>query len=1196
MSVFDPCSVPLCGRQLIEASAGTGKTHALADLHLRLLVEPNDVEVRHILVLTFTNAAAAELRERLRARLLLAQSRLCAGQREQDPVLSRMSRDEAELRRRLARALCDFDAAPIGTIHSFCLRVLQEHPVEAGVPLALRVAPPSADFDSALIRDVVRAALEEATRPGTSELALSWACHHLSPASLARIIREARAGLSRVLPDMPPLNTDATALERRFEAALDRARTLWAQFGDDLREHLAAAPLHQSRYGPRVLSSRFEAAEIWLDSPAPPDGRDESFPLTPFTTHAVRAAVRKGQEALVPSHPLLEALDELHAATLELGRLARTLALAIRIHAARLAPAARRRRLEQLEALDYDDLTLRVLDALRGPGGQQLAERLAREYRIALVDEAQDTDPAQHEILEALHAQGTVLCLIGDPKQSIYAFRGADIFAYARAAAHATRHSLDRNWRAAPALVRAVQTAFARPRAFGWPFITLPDVQPADGAPTLRLERDGRSPPPCHIWLVQPPDSASLPIGAVTGRRQVADFVAADIASLLSPASTARLVGPGGDRSVEPADIAVLVTRHVEAAEVLAALARAGVPAVTSSQASVFASDDAIMLRMVLDALARPRREDLVRGAALTPIFGLDPAILSDPASAEWTAFMNRWVAAADLWPRRGVREALERLLAGEAAFERLLERPDGERRATNLRHLADLLGVAESERRMGPAALLAWFDAQIAASDTSAEETELQLDSDARRVRIATIHHSKGLQYPIVYCPYLWALPHSGRDPTDAATCHHETTGTRILDVGSPELEQHRSREQLERFLESVRLAYVAVTRAQAACTVVWGPFRGASTSPLAWLWHAGLDDEPGNEVASVRQWDVPRIASDLSRLVASAPDAIAVVSPPATSSPHPARAPSPMQLGPALEFHRSLDDGWRITSFSSLRAGSWRAADLIELPETDPPGAPPLPPGETCDPKFRFPAGPAAGTVLHQLLESVDFRHVSRDLVAAQAADALRLHGLDPAWAPVAADLVLAALTTPLDELNLRLCDLDPSRCTRELPFLMRLGPITARDLNDRLGRTAQADQTQQRPAPLVFDPMHGFLKGFIDLVFEAHGRWYLLDYKSNLLGSSPDDYCPARLAAEMATADYELQALLYSVALRRLALARGILEAEFADRWGGCFYLFLRGLSPDTGHARGVWHWRPDPAQLAELSELLDGGGAP
>ncbi len=1195
MSAFDPSAIPLSGCQLIEASAGTGKTHALADLHLRLLAERPDLDVTRILVLTFTNAAAGELRERLRARLLAAHSRLREGRRSLDPVLARAAADTASLRRRLSRALSEFDAAPIGTIHSFCLRVLEEHPVETGVPLALRVVPPSADFETALVRDVARAALDEAARPGAGGLAFTWACRGLSARSLTRIVREARAGLVRILPDALPTPHEDAALERRFDAGLEQARRLWANHRDELFDRLAAAPLHQGRYGPAKLRARFDAIELWLASPAPPEARTGTSPLSPLSADALRAAVRKGSADQLPSHPLLDALDELHAAALELNRIAHALALAIRVHAARLAPAARRRRLDRLDSLDYDDLTLRLLDALRSPAGDRLAARLAREYRVALVDEAQDTDPAQHQILGALHTHGTALFLIGDPKQSIYAFRGADIFAYARAAARAQRHSLDCNWRAAPPLVAAVQAAFARPRAFGWSFITLPEVRPAEGAATLRFELRDQAPAPFRVWLVPPQDPARGPLPAGRARRQVADLVAADIAALLAHERGAQLVGPDGSRPIEPADIAVLVTRHLEAAEVLAALTRAGIPAVASSQASVFASDDAIHLRILLDALARPRREDLARGAALTPILALEPASLADPSSPDWSAFMNRWVAAAEIWPRRGIRETLERIFATESVFERLLARPDGERRATNLRHLADLLGTAESERRLGPAALLAWFDAQIAASDTSAEETELQLDSDARRVRIATIHHSKGLQYPIVYCPYLWALPHGGRDAADAATFHDEATGERVLDVGGPEFEAHAAREHLERFLESVRLAYVAVTRARAACTVVWGPFRNAGASPLAWLWHAEAGAEPGAEVASVRAWDVSRIEADLARLAAAAPGAIDVGPPPPLEPLAVPRVPLAVEPGPAREIRRPLDDGWRIASFSSLRAGAAASADLVERPDPDPTGGPPLP-DEPAEPRVRFPAGPAAGTVLHELLERVDFASASRDRIAADAAEALQLHGLDPVWAPTAADLVIAALTTPLDDRGLRLCHLDPTRCARELPFLMRLGPVTARELNERLGRTERADVAHQRPAPLVFEPMHGFLKGFIDLVFEADGRWYVLDYKSNLLGVSPDDYLPHRLAAEMAAADYELQALLYAVALRRLALARGISPSEFDARWGGCFYLFLRGLTPETGPARGVVHWRPDPAQLAALSDLLDRGGVP
>lgn len=1193
MSDFEPSSIPLFGRHLIEASAGTGKTHALTDLYLRLILERPDLDITGILVLTFTNAAAAELRDRLRLRLVRALSCLRTNELACDPVLARVVADRHHLQRRLGRALSGFDAAPVGTIHSFCLRVLQEHPVECGVALGVCVVPSSADLESALVREVAHQLFGDAASPAAGELTLIWACQYLGKRSLASIVREARTGLVRIVPDIPSSQADATVLEHRFFECLDRARSLWAKLRDDLYNLLLAAPLPRNRYGPDQLRRRFETAEVWLAAPSPPDPRTGATAFTTLAPNALRAAARKGHADKIPSHPLLEALGELEIATTTLAQAARACATALRVRAAHLAPTIRRQRLDRMNAVDYDDLTLRVLDALRAPSGVRLANQLAQEYRVALVDEAQDTDPAQNEILDILHAHGTALFFIGDPKQSIYAFRGADLFAYARMASHAQRHSLRYNWRATPSLVKAIQTVFARPHAFGWPFIPVPEVHPAKDATTLELQLNGHTPPPFRIWLDSPVDGARIPIPAGRARGRIAERVAADIAALLAPNCGARLVSHDDARAVEPADIAVLVTRHLEAADMLAALVRAGVPAATSSQASVFASDDALQLRILLDALAQPRREDLARGAALTTILAIDPHTLADPSSAAWATFMEHWISAAELWPRRGICETLERLFAVEAVYERLLARPDGERHATNLRHLTDLLGAAEAERRMSPAALLAWFDAQISASDMSTEETELQLDSDACRVRIATIHHSKGLQYPIVYCPFLWTLPHTGRDVTDIAVYHDETTGERILDVGGPELEAHVERARYERFLESVRLTYVAVTRARAACTVVWGPFRNAAASPLAWLWHAHADDEPGRIVQAVHEWDLPRIEADLAALTRAAAGTIIVGPPPEIEEIHFGLTPIPPELGPPRRCRRSLDDTWRIASFSSLRAGGSVPIDVVERPDAD--LATRLPPNDPAlEPCFHLPAGPAVGSVLHELLESVDFAHATRDRLVRKAAETLSLHGLDPSWADTIADLVLAALSTPLNDDGLRLCDLDPRHCMREVPFLMRLGPITAEQFNKQLGRIVRADLTYQRPAPLVFEPMHGFLKGFIDLVFEADGRWYLLDYKSNLVGLSPDDYGPERLATVMREADYELQALIYAVALHRFALTRGVSQAEFAERWGGCLYVFLRGLSLATGPTRGVVHWRPSPEELAELSTFLDRGG--
>lgn len=1190
MRAFDPLSVPLEGLQLLEASAGTGKTHALADLHLRLLIERR-LGIEHVLVLTFTNAAAAELRDRLRRRLTDALASVREGTAECDVVLDaafragRLAPTDAVLL--LRTALADYDRAPIGTLHSFCRRVLDEHAVECGVGGRWPIEPPNAELDDEIARALLRRQIAATAGDPPARLALGWTLQAIDARHLPALARRtADGGRWRIEPD-PDSPPPYANLAAQFLDARDRLLDAWATAAGSTIDALAAAGLNRASYSRQRLERLFAGTAIWLKYPTLPA---KDLPLAKLSTSALNARLNKGGR--LPDLPLLSAIDKTVAAATALAAAAEQAAAALLARLVRDSLDERRRQLERLEVLHYDDLIRLVREAMTPPAPPRLAARLAAVYPAALVDEFQDTDPAQYEILNALRRQGAALFLVGDPKQSIYSFRGADIFAYGTAAREAHRHTLHQNWRSAPGLVRAVQAVFRRSDPFALDFIGMPPVKPAPRPDPPRRLLNGDEPPPFTLWLFSP-DGANDLMGRVEARARIAQGVAAAIIELLRPGSPARLAGRrGAEQAVEPGDIAVLVATHREGRLVQEVLRTHGIPTVSSGQISVFATDDARHLRLALRALLQPRREDLLRGAALTPLLGWTPAELAAPESTAWSAMAARWVGYHRAWTERGFRVTFERWLAGEGVIERLLGRPDGERRATNLRHLADLLSEAEADRRLGPAALLGWLDAQLRGSDEATEETELRLDSDARRVRVTTIHQSKGLQYPIVFCPFLWALPRRDTPHRPAVFHDPDAGGQRAMDFGGPDLERHLRQEALERFQESLRLIYVALTRAQAACYVAWGPIRRADTSALAWLLHGAADLPPGSAVDAVTHWDEARIQADLDALTTAADGGVSVAPlPDAPAAILPATAMG-TRLGEARTFAGCLDDGWRITSFSVLRSPA-RAGTPEEEPDHDEAAAP-LPGAvePSDDDKARFPVGADAGQVLHEILEAAvpDLRG---EPLLAEIEQRLRLHGFDAAtWAPAALRIVQETLATPLNVDGLRLCDLDPARCARELPFLMRMGPVDAPALNARLGRAAASDG--RGPSPLEFPPMRGFIKGFIDLVFEADGRWYVVDYKSNWLGPTRDDYRPERLAAEMAAADYELQAWLYCVALRRLMIARGETSDGFDRRFGGAFYLFLRGMAPSNGPTRGVYFFRPDPAQLAELSDTLDGRG--
>ncbi len=1189
MKAFDPSAVPLHGVQLLQASAGTGKTHSLADLHLRLLLEGEGLDVSKILVVTYTNAAASELRERLRSRIAQAQSALACGAGGSDRVLAaRLAKtDPRDLAAKLDTALADYDRAPVGTIHSFCQRVLRERVFECDALANAEVTPPSPDLEDRIARTFLRRSGPTASGP-----AVELAMQGLDAATMQKVVRLASgAEAFRIAPDPSAAAPSVKAEEKAFATAVEALARVWPKEREAAQRILGdPSVMNQAKYKTSKVAAMFDAVEAWLSDPDPAAGIGEA--LAKLSASAVRAGGKGGRSPA--DSPLFAAAEVASDSLAALETVADRMRAAWLARLANQAPALRRDLHARLNLRSYDELVGLVRDALAGPGGARLAAALARDYPVAMVDEFQDTDPSQYAILRALHDPGGAdLFLIGDPKQSIYAFRGADIFSYGEARKGARQHTLIENWRSTPRLVQAVNAVFARDRAFVLPFIDAPAVRAAkrEGIETLRI--GDAEPAPMTLWLAERGgDGKPLPIGVATDR--FCGAIAAETLRLLDSGSGARIHGAAGGRPPVAGDLAVLVSTHAQGARVRAALERAGVPTVVSSPASVFASTDAAHLRTVLNALVQPRDMGLLRGAAMTPVLGwpVDRLAEAEADPARWDAFVDRWRRHHERWVLDGFGVMFQRLLAEEETTARLLSRPDGERRVTNLRHLADLLGEAEISRRMSPAGLVAWFDAQVSgAGDEAADEAEIRLESDASRVRIVTIHRSKGLQYPVVFCPFLWALPRGDR-PGVPVVCHETAEGgTRVLDTGGPDLDAHTAQRATESFQESVRLAYVALTRARVACYAGWGPIRNAASSPLAWLLHARADAVPGEPVAHVKDWSDADVKADLVRLVAAAGGGISVLPPPAPSAARLASAagnPAPPEV---RVFRGGLDDGWRIASFSSLKASTEAAAERPDHDETVPPPAP-ASTADAADERFRFPAGPGPGRLFHALMERVDFGKGDERAAEAEAERMMPQYGIALRWREAFARAVCATLDTPLDASGLRLRDLEPARCLRELAFLYPVARITPAALNRVLGRGPGAVPDPEGPSRLVFDPLHGFLKGYIDLVFEARGKIYILDYKSNLLGHSPDDYLPERLAREMAVADYDLQVALYCVAIRRLLLSRGWTATDFDRRFGGVFYLFVRGLTPSDGPARGVHFTRPEPARVAELSDLFDG----
>ncbi len=887
--------------------------------------------------------------------------------------------------------------------------------------------------------------------------------------------------------------------------------------------------------------------------------------------------------------------------------------------------------------VSYDDLVLRLRDALTDPElGPAVAQLLRDRYKVVLIDEFQDTDPAQWQIVErAFHGHAIVL-LIGDPKQGIYAFRGADINSYLAAGEKAADlQTLTRNHRSDRAVVDGVGELlqFGTPPsglALGDPRIVVHPITARIAEPRLT---GGNLADARRVRL----RVLDFPKGAAVGlrRRAVAADVARDAARLLASRPTLSFVSDPAARCPEPrrlapGDIAVIVRTNDQAAYVKQALADAGVHAVVNSVESVFGSPAGYSLLCLLRALERPRPNEL-RRALLCGFFEQTPEQLVSDPDAALSAAAARVHRLNDLYREHGMAALSAAVLSDEALLVRSLRRADGERYLTDLRHLCSLL-QHESGRRRGLSELIDWLAQERSDAGEGPEQSESRtrrLESDADAVQVVTIHRAKGLQYPVTYVPYGWdGGPRAPRD-TVRFTAPGRGREIDVRTAEAPGRAAHAAIALDEAAGEDLRMLYVALTRASSLVVVTAeaGPPKRSRNAPLDRVLFARHRHEA--EPAGEYQGDLPPL--EFEHVLVEGPVDMSVPQdapePPDREGAGAAGGPPP--LAAAAYDRDDIDTAWDRRSFSGIIRGSRSRAmpsepvdDQNGEKDDEPDGEVPADPGAVAagampsplSPMADLPAGTSFGTLVHAVFEHVDTS--AADLAAEvhlRCGEQLALRPVAGLTADVLAPALLPSLRTPLGRLapGATLAGIAPGDRLAELDFELPLhqGPRAAATVG-AIGELLAGQDTEPGwvraygqsllGSDFTFKQLRGYLTGSIDAVLRVDGRYVVVDYKSNRLGG-PDgalyDYRPEALPAVMAEAHYVLQALLYSAALHRF-LTHRLAGYEPGTHLGGILYLFVRGMAgPDTpvgptGDPCGVFSWRPDPALVLRLSALLGG----
>jgi len=1174
--------VELYGAKLIEASAGTGKTYTIANLYLRHILAGRSPG--EILVVTFTNAATEELRGRIRVRIYDALQLLGQAEPGDDEFLSLLlkqwqsldSEAQQEQYKRLQLALRCMDEAAIFTIHGFCQRALTDHALSSGQP-----------FDATLLNDDLTLwdeALKDWWRKQSYTLdSDDWYLFQSCLVDLPTLLASQRNLQTGHQPAiLPVIDEDLPALYqswRLLEDALQNLASAWQAQKKEVFEILRDSPaLGRSKklpYHKDNLDKFFKQWDVYFAC-------DQRL-VIPESLHYLCSdtLLAKSTETKRGTDPKLETGLFLCAQQVfdRIDKLKTRFKVRALVEANSFAQQRVRTIKQQNRSIAYQDQLSLLLEALHKPDGSALGQKLRERFPVAMIDEFQDTDAVQYDIFKTLYFthEGISLTMIGDPKQAIYSFRGGDIFTYIKAKQEpCVRHySLLTNWRSEPRLVKAVNSTFThRPSAFIYAHaIDYVEVQAAPKKASAPLLVDNAAVTPLTIWHI-PQGHEEKNLGASRTYALLNEAIAGEIARLIDGgAQNSIMLGANPLRS---GDIAILVRTAREGNSLRAVLAENGIRAVTIGKDKVFDSDEASGLYDLLLAINHYSDRDLLRAALASQLLNLDYLQIAEISENEagWQDWSVKIHKLHLLWLHRGFIAMFQQLLQLLEIAERIAESSFAERRLTNLLHLAEL---AQQQSRISPGfdALLAWYRSQF--SEDTMDETELRLENDEDLVKIVTIHKSKGLEYPVVFAPFLWnCRPRAAKH--NSILLFHDQNHDPVIDLGSHQHQQHTFIAEKERLAEDIRVAYVAITRARAKVYLAWGDVgdgkmagRPAKTG-LGYLLHPG---QSAGDLDSSLPWAFNSehdISGDLETLVKASEGSIEII-------------PLPQQVNGSKRDHSANREPLETSTFKRQLAADWHIASFTALTRDIHQVAHGGNTGASGDPILDFPAGSHVGLLLHSVLEHLDF---AGD-IKSQCGDLLPRYaprfGLDSIDNRKTLSKWLETLViSPLNDAGLTLSALSTRKRLNELRFDFALDKLSIDKLNDLLAHISGPGLM-----PIDVEDFRGLITGVIDLVFEYQGKYYLADYKSNFLGTSLDDYSQDNLKRAILDRRYDLQYLLYSIALHRY-LSQRIPDYSYERHFGGVYYLFIRAIRPDQASHYGVYFDLPAFADLEAFDTLL------
>jgi exodeoxyribonuclease V beta subunit len=1184
---LDVNTLPLHGVRLIEASAGTGKTYTITSLYLRLIIghQCNALSPENILVVTFTRAATEELRDRIRGRLKQALTDF-NNIHSNDPVIEliRSQLDQEQFqsaKQRLKDALQLMDLAAIYTIHGFAQKLLRQYAVEANVSGDFELIINEADILIQAVQDVWRSSIYPLKGETLSLIINQWN----APEAL---LKQTRNLLYRNVDfHLGETTGDFETAANNYNMAKDALQEQWQDNGESFINEIKNNKDLNGTFGKGIgtkisnLESFFAGQKV--------TAKDLLTALNSFTRTGLSKSVKKNGEPVTHSlSDYFQKVGDYHepyhkAKDYELRRWRISLTKQIKQRLMILK--------ERKLIVATDDLLTNLNHALENHDDTQLADPIRKQYPVAMVDEFQDTDAAQYGLFRKLYVdtsneqESLALFMIGDPKQAIYKFRGADIFTYIKAKNEVTKgYNLDTNYRSTEGMVTAVNTIFTQHNK---PFIYDNDipfirVKAKDDADRLKInEQEQKS----IFWKYINTDQKEISSASILVQ-ELAQDCAEQIAVLLNTSDQGDAVlvsSENQSKKLKAKDIAVLVRSGRQAQIVKNALTQRGVGCVYVGQDNVFESAEAQGLLMLLQAV-HGLSERKFRNAIAHPIWQLSLAELQQCFDNEekWEQQLEQLYSAHNIWVKQGIMPMIMHWLHQRQLPQAWLTNTDGERMLTNMMHLAELLQETTSDVQ-GMQGLMTWFDQQVTGSLLGdGDQKQLRLESDSNLVQIVTVHKSKGLEYPIVFLPYCW----NGTESKDEIFYDQDADQLKCDLVG--DFKPARIQEGLA---EEVRLFYVGLTRAATACYV------SIPTLPVvkgSHLLNKSIMDSALKYVlfGDLGKSEVPNIWDYLTGLdsnvfsIEPVLDSVTIINQTTIETELSAR-----------KYTGRIKRDWQLSSFSSLVRHHHAPHSVRFNLDDDSANSKSDNMSDTAEnlieDQFSFPKGAHAGNFLHTLLEEVDFTCLPEDMDQ-QILDKLIIEllirfGIEEKWLTVTKQWLTVMLTAPLSHSDSGHSDLSLTKLTAdlkqvEMEFYFPISKLSSMDFNRLLNQYSVLDCAVN---DVDFRTIKGMMKGFIDLTFCWNDQYFILDYKSNHLGHDFSDYEHAKLELAMADHRYDIQLVLYTLALHRLLRLR-LSNYDYDQHIGGGYYLFLRGLNLDNN--LGQFFHKPERVLIEALDELI------